>query len=277
MNTLQWPLVRNYSDLDHFPQENIDLFYDYVERMYHLVFVTEFIPNTKNKRRYMDNPQIIAWNFQTNIDVHDEHAFTLKNNSYFFEVAHTLTYSKPRQYTVSCLLRIYLKPCNSRHLSCKPLIYLHIRDRQNAPGLPDIHIECFNNEIYRGIENLSKSENALRDDPLNTYVDIIHSQDYVNIFQIWLSISKKDKIPIHIKTEYKYKYCEYFKSLVQLNRFKTVTMPAFANVMIPDKGPSHQTRPYFTQAVSEGLILDMIRQQGLESWFPDLMQKLFQH
>jgi hypothetical protein len=155
------------------------------------------------------------------------------------------------------------------------VIYGHIRDRPNAYELPNIILECFNNEIYRDIEHLSKSKNALIDDPLNTYVDIIHHEDYVNIFQIWLSISKNDKIPTHIKAEYQYKYCEYLKSLAQLNRFKSVTMPAFANVMIPGKGPSHHIRPYFTKAVSEGQVLDMIRQQGLDSWFPNIMQELF--
>jgi hypothetical protein len=52
-------------------------------------------------------------------------------------------------------------------------------------------------------------------------------------------------------------------------------MPAFANVMIPDKDPSQQTRPYFMQPVSEDLIIDMIPQQGLESWFPNLIQSPF--
>jgi hypothetical protein len=53
-------------------------------------------------------------------------------------------------------------------------------------------------------------------------------------------------------------------------------MRAFVSVMIPGKGPSHQVKPYFTQAVSEGQILDMIGQQGgIHSWFPDLMKRLF--
>jgi hypothetical protein len=174
------------------------------------VFIEQFIPNT-NKRKYMDNPQIISWNFQPDIGVED----APNKDSYFFEVSHDLTFSEPYTYIVSCFLRIYLKPSHIKAFSYKPVIYGHIRDRPNAPELPNIILECFNHEIYRDIEHLSKVEHVLRDDPLTTYVDIIRHEDYVNIFQIWLSISKNDKIPIHIKAEYQYKYYEYFKSLAQ--------------------------------------------------------------
>jgi hypothetical protein len=136
----------------------------------------------------------------------------------------------------------------------------------------DIALLTNNNEDHG-----TRRREARNEDPLRTYdIDVIDSEDFVNVFEIWLSIDKNYKTKMHLDTEYKYKYCEYFKSLAEIRHFKYVQMRAFVSVMIPGKGPIHHVKPYFTQAVSEGQILDMIGQQGgIHSWFPDLMKRLF--
>ncbi len=92
------------------------------------------------------------------------------------------------------------------------------------------------------------------------------------MFRIY--VIKNDKCFDHISSEYKYKTHLYLKALSDHHHFLEIQFPAFANVMIKGKAPSHEEKPFLAQAASEPLVLKMIRDQEMDSFFPDLMQKL---
>jgi hypothetical protein len=86
---------------------------------------------------------------------------------------------------------------------------------------------------------------------------------------------ENDKDVSHINSEYHYKVHLYLKALKDHNHFLTVQLPAFANVMIKGKAPYHDEKPFLAPAASEPFVLKMIRDQEIDSFFPDLMRKFF--
>jgi len=265
--SLECPLTRTYSDVHDFSREYVDIFYDLVERLHQLVFVDCINPYTK--KPYMVNAQIIQCIF-------DPHLYDSGNNDsyndcmgYFFKVSYDVI--QEREY-----LSTNHNNTHRRVIPCVIDISLHF-----IPGEPNSYLCLVDSTFPDNVSNhLDVELNSLQY-PFeeNFYIPNtkMNGKNFVDIFEICLTISKNDKCFDHISSEYIYKINAYLKALRDHHHFLEVQFPAFANVMIKGKAPSHEEKPFLAQAASEPLVLKMIRDQEMDSFFSDLMRKLFKY
>jgi len=267
--SLECPLTRNYSNLRDFTQKNIDLFYDLVERLYQLVFVDCINPYTE--KPYLENARINKCKFDPEpYDIQDPN---IDSNNYTFRVSYDLIQEREHssinrntthQRTINCELVIFLSHSwtNPNVYYCS--VYNKFPDQiYNKEGLL---MFCLQESIFKQLSDSPYIQNTT-----------INRKIIIDMFEIWLTISKNDKCFDHISSEYKYKTHLYLKALSDHHHFLEVQLPAFANVMIKGKAPSHEEKPFLAQAASEPLVLKMIRDQEMDSFFPDLMRELFKN
>ena len=192
---------------------------------------------------------------------------------YCFEVSYDLIqqneHSSTNHHTthhciIPCKLCIFLKNGISKKCPYYCSVYSTFPDQ--IYNKSKTHMHCLE---YIHFDRLSDSS-YIQNTTINRNI-------FVDMFEIWLTISKNDKYIDHISSEYKHKTNLYMKALRDHHHFFEVQLPALANVMIKGKAPSHQEKPFLAQAASEPLILKMIRDQEIDSFFPDLMRTLFKN
>jgi hypothetical protein len=127
------------------------------------------------------------------------------------------------------------------------------------------------------ISRVAKSHNIGIEAINEQNMDAILSKHYVNLLKVWITISKNNKTPTQIKEIFQSTILEYFQAVAEKSRFDTVTMPAFEKILIQRMAPTHEQSPYLKSIASEPSLVQMIRDQGTQSFFADFMRKLSVH
>jgi hypothetical protein len=274
MDNLECPLKRNYANLVNFKREYIDLFYDYVECLHELVFVKGI--NPYSKQNYMQDPHIFVWNFNPSIYI-DELNASSSTNMYEFKVSYKLINSLPTKHIVYCFIRIFLRPTFTQDYFQKPYVFSYIMQEEDLNYTRNLNMDCFNHDIYMDISRVAKSHNIGIEAINEQNMDAILSKHYVNLLKVWITISKNNKTPTQIKEIFQSTILEYFQAVAEKSRFDTVTMPAFEKILIQRMAPTHEQSPYLKSIASEPSLVQMIRDQGTQSFFADFMRKLSVH
>jgi hypothetical protein len=266
--SLHLPLERNYSNLVNFSKESIDLFYDLVECCYQHAFIHNINPISRYP--YLTNARIAYVNFkptmETNLDSESsgsdaEDRYEADLCRFSFHIAYDIMQTIPNTRIVPCVLKIILEYSASDY-KFKPLVYTTLKSRKYNPM--DQYFYCLNIDIYNNISS-------------SPYICTPIKEEYVFLFKIWLTISKQNKDFKHMDAEYFCKYNKFFRILqCDTHRFDAFLFSAFANIMIPRLAPSHDERPYLTEALSQLPVLAMIQHQGSSRSIPfDMMERIF--